>query len=161
MKKKYIFYFPVHKTHQLFRFKRRFWNKVAFAGHGTSTDNRKTFYYPRNKVSFQTADFRSPQYWFPSVCFRQTWTYISNDNLPINWLSSDSVLQPNSVFSWFWLMSSPFDSNYQWILVEWSLYFPKSPKKPLSRERAQEVKNFSPEVRWGTKIRYEHEQWYL
>ena len=51
--------------------------------------------------------------------------------------------------------------NYQWILVEWSLYFQNSPKKLLSVESLGS-KTFFPQVeRWGTHIHYEHEQWYL
>ena len=130
---KHIFYSP-NTTHEWFRFKKAFWSKIAVAGHGKRYLFRLTF----SRIIFDLRDNAFP------VSVRQTYwkkknSRNSDDCLPINCLSSAT----NSVFSWFLLLSSSFNSklsvNPSW--VKWCIF--KTSQKSHSLERAQEVK-FSP-----------------
>ena len=111
---KYIFY-SSNTTHGWFRFKKR---------HGT----RYLFDW-----LFPTL-YRSSRYCFPSVCSPNVFS--KKNSLIV------SVLQTNSVFSRFLLLSSSFNSklsvNPSW--VKWCIF--KTSQRSYSLERAQEVKFF-------------------
>ena len=124
-------------------FQKAFWSKIA--GHGTRYLFRLTF---SRIMSI-----------FPSVCSPNV---LKNTHITQTIVCRliVSVLQTNSVFSRFLLLSSSFNSrlsvNPSW--VKWSIF--KTSQRSHSLERADEVKCFPQWSVEGAKIRYEHEQWY-
>ena len=130
---KIIFYLP-NTTHEWFRFKKRFEvSKRAVAGHGTRYLFRLTF----SRTISILRDIAFP------VFVRQTdWKKKTHITQTIVCRLIVSVLQTNSVFSRFLLLSSSFNSklsvNPSW--VKWCIF--KTPQRRHSLERAREVTFF-------------------
>ena len=142
-----IIFYSFNTTHEWFRFKKRFEvSKIAVAGHGTRYLFRLTF----SRIISIFAILLSQCLFAKRIEKKTPITQTIVCRLIF------SVLQTNSVFSRFMLLSSSNSANYQWIQVEWSGAFSKHPKKPLSGESSGS-KIFPQVERWGTKIRHEHE----
>ena len=114
-------------------FQKAFWSNIAVAGHGTRYLFRLTFsrhYIDLCDIAFPV--FVHQPYWKKKTHITQT----------IVCRLIVSVLQTNSVFSRFLLLSSSFNSklsvNPSW--VKWCIF--KTSQRSHSLERAQEVKFF-------------------
>ena len=121
MKRICIFYFPVHLIiqHENCFVWKAFWNKIAFAGHGARCLLRLTFHL--YDLAFSVFVFAKLEHTY------ETQTIICRFIVSV--LHTQGCVQLG-----FFLYRLLLTLNWQWILVEWSLYFQNSPKKPHSGE---------------------------
>ena len=143
---KWNIYFTLLTQHM-----KAFWSKIAVARHRTRYLFRLTF----SRIITIFAILLS------QCLFAKRIEKITHTTQTIVCRLLVSVLQTNRLcsagFCYCLLLLTP---NYRWIQVEWSGAFSKHPKEAtLWRELRK--KHFSPVERWGTKICYKHEQWYL
>ena len=128
---KIIFYSP-NTTHEWFRFKKRFEvSKIAVAGHGTRYLFRLTFSRIISIFAILLSQF---------LCAKHIEKKLITQTIVCRFIVS--VLQTNSVFSRFLLLSSSFNHklsvNPSW--VKWYIF--KTRQRSDSLERAREVKFF-------------------